>query len=352
MTPSDLDALDPGAVADLLGLARTKGPLAHVTPCPACGAERAHGGREERRGPVHIRSGWACWACGVKGSRCDLAARVRTGRPWAALDGRERRDVLDSLGGATAAPVASWTPPPARYLDGETWAAIMGASVPASMSRSCRAWAARRGLRLARSLLALPSSPVDGLPLVDGEGRWLPAMGYELGLPMCDGTGRIVAMRLRNTRPDARLKEVALPGYSSIGCVYAPWRVREAWMAGAPCPRPVVLVEGGPDWLAAGGAWHRDRDVIGYVSGSMTGAPWARWLAQLHPDTILIPQVDRARRDGRTPAGQRYAQQIREAAPWVRMWPMEQVYSAAGRAWVLGRDLADLRDLPPLSAAA
>ena len=264
--------------------------------------------------------------------------------------------MLEGLGGATAAPARPWTPAPVRYLEPETWAAIVSASAPASSDRACRKWASGRGLRLARSLIALPVEPVADLPLwstaEDRDPIWLPAMGYRLGLPLCDHTGRIVSLRLRSVT-GARLKEMSLPGYGSAGTVYAPWTVREAWMQELPCPRPCVLVEGGPDWLAAGGAWYRERDVIGYLSGSMSGQPWARWLGQLHPDTIMVSQQDELSAEQRArgitvAAGQRYAAQIREAAPWVRDVGMPRVYAAAGAEWKIGRDLADLRRLPEI----
>lgn len=361
MTPQDLDALPPSALAQLLGLhitrGRTRGGGCYVTPCPACGAVKAWDRPTEKRGAVVIEGGWRCYQCPAKGSRGDLCARVKTGRAWASLSGPEIRAMLGSLGGPSAPYTGSWAPEPPRYLDGAVWAAIVAASGPAWRDRECRRWAEGRGLRLARTCLALPRDPVDGLPLRDRAGAWLPARGYRLGLPMCDHTGKIVSMRLRSVT-GAPLKEVALPGYNSAGAVYASWRVREAWLSSAPCPRPCVLVEGGPDWLAAGAAWHEERDAIGYVSGSMSGEPWARWLAALHPDTILIPQQDELSAEQRArgvkiAAGQKYAAQIREAAPWVREVAMGRVYAAAGQGWRMGLDLAHLpREgvrLPPLS---
>jgi len=91
----------------------------------------------------------------------------------------------------------------------------------------------------------------------------------------------------------------------------------------------------------------------------MSGEPWARWLGLLHPDTILIPQQDELSAEQRArgvklAAGQKYAAQIREAAPWVREVAMGRVYAAAGQGWKMGLDLAHLpREgvrLPPLSA--
>lgn len=352
MLLTDLDALPPADLAGLLGLSVTRGRPArggvYVTPCPACGAERAWDRPEERRGAVVLSAGWYCWGCGAKGSRGDLCARVRFGRAWDALSREEVRAVLEGLGGYSAAPGRSWTPEPPRYLEAEIWARIVAASKPASSDGACRAWAEGRGLRLARSLLALPREPVEGLPLFDARGGWLPARGYVLGLPLSDGTGRIVSLRLRSVT-GAPLKEVALPGYSSAGALYVPEAVRAAWAAGGVCPRPVVLVEGGPDWLAAAGAWWRDRDVLGYVSGSMSGS----WLARLHPDTILIPQEDelsaeQVARGVKEAAGQRYARQIREGAPWVREVGMRAVYRAAGVGWRMGGDLADLAGRLPV----
>ena len=198
---------------------------------------------------------------------------------------------------------------------------------------------------MARSLLAIDPHARDDVPLwgttQGGRAWYLPRAGYRLVLPMADASGAIVAARLRSVQAGARVKELAVPGYGCQGAVYAPWSVRAAWAAGLPCPRPCVLVEGGPDWLAAGGAWHETHDVIGYVSGSMTGVPWARWLGLLHPDSILVPQEDPKKGD-REPAGQHYARLIREAVPWIRVWPMRAVYAAAGADFAPGDDLAEL----------
>ena len=245
-----------------------------------------------------------------------------------------------------AGPGGVWVEPPPRYLEVEVWEAIVRASVPARRDRACREWAAGRGLVLSRDALALPARPVDGLPLWGESDRgrwWMPAAGYSLLLPMADHTGRYVAGRLRCVRPAARVKELAIPGYSSAGAVYVGWRLRERWLRGERGELPCALVEGGPDWLAASMAWP-ERDVIGYVSGSTRGSPWARWLGLLHPDTVVAHQIDapNPRFPDRVPAGQGYAAAIREAAPWVRAWPMTDIYARAGVAWGPGRDLGDL----------
>lgn len=347
MTLDDLDAAPLGVVVAMAGLEpkpeRERQGGLYCSPCPCCGRESAHskGARPDRRGPVHLRGGWACYGCEERGSRGDLVALGRLGKRWAACSAEERAGLLDA-------------PPPERvirreeapaYLSAETWAALCSLSIPAWQDRACVRWAERRGLRLAPDLLAVVGDPVEGVPLWTEGGRWLPDFGARLLCPMADASGAIRGARLRSVRPDPIVKDQALRGLSARGLVYAPWRVRERWMAGEAYPGPVVLCEGKPDQLAAWAAWGRDVACLGFVEGSLSDP---RWLGRdrLSGEVWAVYQEDKPDSKGKR-KGEGYARRIEVIRENVRLVGVSAVWKAAGRAWEEGMDLGDLAgDLP------
>lgn len=347
MTLPELDALSTADLAALVCAGyKRNGRSILGYPCPVCGADK---GRDGRGRLAILDHGFVCNANQCRGSRGDLLCYRAVGKPWADCT-REERD--RALGGTSTPPKSEPDRAPV-YLDGDMWAAILAASIPARQDGLCCEWASGRRLRLPAEARALVGAQDEALPLWsssrDGRvPRWLPAMGQRLLLPMVDGRGVVRSARLRNIWPrDGAPKEVALPGYSSVGLVYASAAMAMRWADGLVSDRPVVLVEGGPDRMAAGYAWGRECEIIGIVSGSCSGRPWARWLDMIGSDVIMVPQFDRPDARGKR-AGDEYARKVRDAAPQVRIVPMAKVYGIMGLECVEGQDLAKMERLPPM----
>lgn len=343
MTLDDLNAAPLVVVATLAGLtpkpAQTKQGGLYVSPCPLCGATTAHSrGKQGKdpRGPVHIRDGFACYACPAKGSRADLIALSRWGCRWSQTTPEQRAMVLNA---PTPSPVA---PEPALpYLSPEAWEALVSISIPAHLDRDCQAWAARRNLSLAPDLLAVVGPPDEAIPLWTKRGDWLPDFGSKLLLPLSDHHGRIVGARVRSIHPEPLIKEQALRGLCAQGLVYAPYSVRRAWQDSTPYPGAWALLEGKPDQLAAWGAWGRTRACLGFFEGSFAkGAPWLA-PTRLVGDGVMIYQEDAPDKSGRR-KGQSFAERAALLRPGLRCVGVSVVYGAAGAPWVEGRDLGDL----------
>lgn len=351
MNLDELSAADPFAVATLAGLTpkppQRKQAGLYVSPCPLCGATTAHsrnkGGRPDQRGPVHIRDGFACYACPGRGSRADLIALARWRCRWSQTTPEQRAMVMDA---PTPAPCPS--DPPLPYLSPETWERLAAACIPAHQDRDCVAWAERRRLPLAPDLLAIVGTPDEALPLWTSKGGWLPDFGSKLLLPLSDHHGRIAGARVRSVRPDPLIKEQALRGLSAQGLVYAPYSVRSYWQAGEPYPGPWTLLEGKPDQLAAWGAWGRERACLGFLEGSFAkGAPW---LARLSGEGVMVYQEDAPDKHGRR-KGVTFAERAALLRPGLRCVGVSAAYAAAGAPWSDGMDLGDLAGrIPPWSA--
>lgn len=338
MTLADLDLAPPSAVVALAGL--REGSRCHAgiyaAPCPICSAERAHTrkGRADKRLAILVRYHGAvtCCACGVSMSRADLVAHARHGRAWRALDASERAACLDAPAPAPAPPVE-----PPRRLDVALWAALTWACVPAYQDRECVAWATSRGLHLPPDALAVVGDADADLPLWTSGGHWLPDLGARLLLPAYDGEGWPRGARLRNVR-GGPIKEQAIRGYSATGLLYAPLALRERWRAGGVADRPALLVEGGPDRMAAGWSW-REAHVCGLWNGSWGNG--ASWLRRLGSEVWFIHQEDAPDQHGKR-AGQEYARRLELLIPGLRLVGVSRVFELAGVPWTEGEDLADL----------
>lgn len=342
MTLSDLDLAPPSAVAALAGLSpkpeRERQGGLYVAPCPLCSRDSAHskGARPDRRGPVHIRDGWACYGCDEKGSRADLIALARLGKRWGACSAEERAELLNAPAPEPRKEAAEVL----DYLPAEVWERLVALSIPAHEDEGCRRWAERRRLRLAPDLLAIVGDPIEGVPLWTAKGAWLPDFGARLLCPMADASGAIRGARLRSVLPEPLLKEQALRGYTARGLVYAPWAVRRCWLAGEAYGGPVVLLEGKPDQLAGWAAWGKERACLGFLEGSF-GDP--RWLARdrLSGDVVMVFQEDRPDAKGRR-KGETFARRARAVREDVRLVGVSEVWKEAGRDWEEGMDLGDL----------
>lgn len=357
MTPADIDNASPADIAAMAGLTvigRQRGRWLYCGPCPVCGKTLAHERSADRRGAIAIGAGFKCWGNGcVKGSRLDLIALARHQRRWAGLDRGER----DAILGAPAPPVAQLPPPPPR-LDPETWARIAALCVSPMYDgrlngREQRimdgtlAWFDRRRLVPAGDLLVLVGEPDPELPALwtapsgDREPRWLPDLGASLLLPCYDERGQVAGARLRSVRPDARVKEQALRGFSASGLAYVPRGLRERWRAGEESDRPVALAEGKPDQLALGWAWRGQAWVIGYYEGSLGGI-WAH----VHGVDLHVHQEDAPDSSGKRKSDV-YRRQVIERWPEVREVGVSRLHEIAGVVWEEGLDVADLAGRVP-----
>ena len=360
MTPSDIDQAAPTEIAAMAGLApigRQRGRWLYCGPCPVCGKTLAHERSEDRRGAIAIGAGFKCWGNGcVTGSRLDLIALARHQQRWADLD----RDERDAILGAPAPAPATLPPPPPR-LDPETWARLAALCVSPRYDGRLNGreqrifdrtldWFQRRKLVPAEDLLVIVGEPNPDLPALwtapreDRAPFWLPDLGASLLLPCFDERGQVAGARIRSVRPDPKVKEQALRGFSAAGLAYVPRGLRERWQAGEASDRPVALAEGKPDQLALGWAWRGQAWVIGYFEGSLGGI-WAH----VHRVDIHVHQEDAPDRDGRRKSDT-YRRQVIERWPEVREIGVSQLFGLAGIGWEEGDDVADLAgDVPALN---
>ena len=343
LTPTEIDHLPLSALAALCSLTimGTHHQGLCASPCRLCNAERAHEG--DRRGAVLLRTkgAWTCFGCSVSGSRLDLLTLAHAGVLWRDATREQRDHAL----GRPAPPVAVQAPieAPRRYLTPDEARALHERSWEAREDDGCQAWAQRRELLLTPDLRALPKEPDPDLPWLWSkpterypEPAWLPGMGYRLWMPTTDGSGLIKGGQLRNTRADCLpgMKERGAVGLTSSGLCYASRSLRTQWGDGMASARPVTIVEGGPDRLAAWMAWGREREIIGIRSGS-----WGEWCERLHPDTVMITHYDATDKQGRR-QGDVYGEQLVKRAPHVRLVSVVRVYEAAGLVGGEGLDLS------------
>lgn len=354
MNLSGLAALPLPDLAALCGLTiqGNRGGGVGCGPCPAC--HEAVVSRNDRRAPVLLRhspealsGAWVCGACHRSGTRADLLCLATVGRGWSECSQEEQARAL-GRSAPTGASVA--LPAPARrYLTPEEWLLICERTRPARTDDGCCAWAERRGLPLTPEMRALPYEADQDLPFWSTSPTapplWLPGRGLRLLMPCTDASGLVRGARLRNTKADATptWKERGLPGFSAVGLCYASEALRKRWAQGLGSERPVTVVEGGPDWLAALKAWGgkrskpgSGREIVGFFSGSFSG----RWMELLHADTMIVTQLDPVNeRTGRR-QGTEYGEAFVRRVPRARIVTMAQVYAAAGLPHAEKLDLA------------
>ena len=271
-----------------------------VFPCPY--PERHRRGDRRPSAAFNIdKRVWCCRSCEASGGERSLAAAL----------------------GIIIAP--SWeTPPPRRRAPTEPRYPpvaevdrLWSRAVPVDADPEAAAWLRSRRLRpekiadvdFARVLPADHPCP----PWARYWGRSWPRAGYQLVLPVHDGTGRMRSLRARRI-DGGEPKEIAPRGYSVKGLVLADPLAR-LLLAGDPLGNGtpsteavrevgIVVVEGVPDFLVwvtrYGDAAEDAPAVIGIVSGS--------WTAEI---AAHIPEGTRvAIRTHNDPAGRRYAERI------------------------------------------
>jgi hypothetical protein len=333
-----------GATREWLAEVRERGPvevglafgLEHgergpgfLQPCPACGVEKRHPKRHDRRGAVGLTpdgGGWRCHECGEGGDAVALAAwlsvqRLPTKGDPAWQDVRRAcagHGLCDPVPGDSlrAAPLVPRRPPPAprppappRRLDaGEvrgTWALCQGVTQDPEVAT----WLKARGLTpevvkvrdLARAL------PFDGPDLpawLRYEGRSWRDSSHRAVVPLFGASGLIESLHARALAPLAPKDKAASPAGAEVrGLLMADAR-GQAMLAGNLSPARVVVAEGVPDFLTWACRWGDLAEdapaVLGVISGS-----WTEELAARVPSGAQV--AVRTHRDG---AGAKYADRI------------------------------------------
>lgn len=338
MTRSWLDAVRGSsvlAVAVALGLkaAPARGASGgSVYGCPACGEERRHAPRRDRRGAIGVRRdgrGWRCMDCDVSGDAIDLVALVLRGKRFPELGSAAKDEVrawferfagLDLQNVATT-PVPPPPAAPAQYPPEAEVRDFYDRCLPVDDSADVAGYLRSRNLSpgivanfdLARAL------PVDfnALPRwasqrADETGPRVPwtASGHRLIVPLFDAAGTMRSVLARAIRP-AAIKSFAPAGHTRAGlvmaCPFGRWLLATGqwpeWWSLEHELR-VVVTEGEADFLGWATRWSDAAEyapaTLAVVSGSWTSEIASR----LADQTTVLVATDNDK------AGDRYAQTI------------------------------------------
>jgi hypothetical protein len=284
-------------VADRLGAEVRRAPSADHCACPACGSERRHPSRRDRRGAVgisHARpSCWRCHECGAGGDSVDYVSHALGGARFRDLAGERRRDVREWFERETSACRAAFYRPPAQpvrplYPDAGEVRELWAACVPVVGHEPTASYLTFRGIdpravaerNLARALPAMRLPDWARL----GARPWTET-GHRLIVPMYDAHGAMRSVLARSIERSPTLKSAAPRGFSRSGLVLANAlgrgmlehaRAPRWWPAGQPFE--ALIAEGEIDHIAS--AVRADRKhgpaVLAVVSGSWTGEHAAR----------------------------------------------------------------------------
>lgn len=297
-----------------------------VYGCPACGAERRHPSRRDRRGAIGVRHdgrGWRCFECQVAGDALDLVA--------CRLGGRRLRDLSD----ADCAQVREWcaryariecaTPRPMRspaspeqrdpcYPPADEISRLWRAAPAVTADAAARRWLAdRRAIDpvvVADRDLARAVPPEVALPR--WAARW-PASGYRVLLPLVDEQGRRRSVLARRVVASDGAKSLAPKGYSTRGLVLACGLARQVmrlarrpdwWGEDEETGLTIIVTEGEMDYLRVATAYGDAADTAPAVIGVRAGS-WSDALTRRIPPGTTVALMTH-----RDEAGDRYAAQI------------------------------------------
>ena len=273
-----------------------------IRPCPACDASRRS--RSDKRPPITVSDAgrWRCWACERGGSVVDLVSWALTG---AVVDPREPGEVGEWFGlDEPARGRRRRRPSPRAEVDAQVEPergyppAEMVEAVWASLAMVCDAaevagWLESRQVDpsavedrdLARAVTS-SSHPATA--------RWHES-GHRCALPMYDAAGALRSIRARQVEPGRDgPKTLAPSGYRAGGLVFAdlPGRAmlrdgtRPTWWPDGE-PFEVIVVEGGPSWLAAAAEYSVDALCVPSVLGVVAGS-WTDEIAARVPDGAVV----------------------------------------------------------------
>ncbi len=288
----ELSAAD---VAARLGFEVRRGPSAAHTKCPACGAQRRHPGRHDRRGAVgipHARPNtWHCFACEAGGDSVDFVAHFIGRARFRELDSRRKREVCEWFEReprvwATHIEYRRWAPAPvaAAYPPHDQVRSLCAAGLAVHRDGDTAEYLAFREidarvvfeqqLAIALTRAALP----DWARL--GERSWT-ATGHRLIVPLFDGNGRLRSVLARSVERAPQLKSAAPRGFGRAGLIMAN-RHALAMLRAQARPDMVLIREGEIDYLAEAVA-RPHHAVLGVISGS-----WCDAIARTIPDAATV----------------------------------------------------------------
>ena len=308
-----LRARGPADVGRAFGLVHGERGPGFLEPCPACGADKRHPSRKDKRGAVGLTrdgGGWKCHQCEEGGDAVTLAAWLAAGRVPGKGDARGWSDVRQVCAerglcepdarrsSAERVKVAPRPIPaprkaePPKRLPAEEVAALWAACLPVLDDPEVAAW-----LRDKRGLDAGEVEARDlarALPKGRRVPRWArfmgtawneAAQGFRVLFPMFDSAGRMVCLRARALAPQAAngSDKAAAPAGSEVRGLVLANSLGRLLLSGAPlgdgssaaelvARAGLVVAEGEPDFLTLA-TWWSDRDttapaVLGVVAGS------------------------------------------------------------------------------------
>lgn len=312
-------------VAHALGLKATQPRGASggsVYGCPACGAERRHAARRDRRGALGVRhdgTGWRCMDCDCSGDVIDLVAFVVRGKRYRELSDAGRNEVRDWCIRYTGTefdtmPPASEPPPPSYPPEAEVrslWDACL--SVEADEGTRGYLDSRRIDLRKVSDFNLARALPLGELGLPSWAQLWVRS-GHRLIVPLYDRRGLQRSVLARSLDRDAERKSLAPQGFGRsqlvMSCGFGRWLLANGqWPEWWPRSRElrVVIAEGEIDFLFCAGQWSDAAEYAPATYGIMSGS-WSRDMAARVPDRcIVVVATDNDE------AGDRYAALIAES---------------------------------------
>lgn len=310
------------SVAARLGfpIARSGAASKGSFPCPACGSERRHERRGDRRGACGLNPngmGWRCFSCDASGDSISLVSYVVAGAgKLSSLDSSAKklvREECERIAGVV--PTAEVELERAAivpvYPDIAEVKALWKASHKVSTIPSAVAWLGSRGISVEQVEQA---DIARVLPDFGSIPRWSTswrAYGNRLLVKMvdADGVGRsIKARRMFTASEGAKSRAPFYPdaGYTVQGLVFAS-PVARTMLQGSQSASKVVLVEGEKKTLQQMRI-ASDAAVIGIASGSVS----KQLLAKVPVSCEIHVRTDP------DDAGAKYASEILAALPVAR----------------------------------
>jgi hypothetical protein len=308
----DARALDVAAALNIPCVQTRGASGGSLYQCPACGAERRHAARRDRRGAVGISAngrGWRCFECDASGDAITLVAYSRSGQKFSELGDTAKASVREwcqrflgldtpSTGGLPqpgprqaprAIPEAPESAQPTYPPAGEV-SALWEACSSVCERNETRTWLeaqcidpiAVASADLARAL------PLDSLLpawAALGSRSW-GSTGYLLVVPLVDARGRVASLLARRVIDGDSPKSVAARGYQRAGLVLACGLARQLLSSGrtpdwwGAAPLRVEICEGEKKFLLRaarhGDAAEHSPVTIGIESGSWKAEHAAR----------------------------------------------------------------------------